>query len=666
MNRILPLPQQVVDRIAAGEVIQRPFSAVKELLENAVDAGATQITVTVKTASSFIQVQDNGKGIHPDDFGLICHRFNTSKLRQFDDLKQMSTYGFRGEALSSITHVAKVTITSQQPGAQVSLRAEYADGKMTSPSPVKVAGNPGTTITIEDLFYNVPQRLRGLKSSGEEMAKIMEVVAKYALLYSGKVGFVCKRAGVHTPDVHTTGNDATVTVGENVRKLFGGDVAKELVELKVGLGGGGGDLHGWVTNPNFSRKRGEFVLFINGRLVDSPALKRTCDACYHECLPKGTHPFVMLVLNLPMDAVDVNIHPTKREVAFLREEEICLALAVELKAKLLSGSQSRTFETSRLVSSPAAAAAAATTTPTAAAAHELRGKTPPSKQVRTDFQNASGGLERFLVSSSLPPPQPAASPTKRGNHKLIVENGDALELESVHALCEQVRREESASTTSCLRRSVFVGVVDHQFSLVQYDTSLVVVDHVKLGEEALYQRVLEQFGRFEAIHVSPPIDLLELVGNRDRYVQALLAKRALLHEYFHITITAQGQVETLPRLYADHVPLPRALPKLFCHLGGDAEIDWTNELLCFQGVARLLAAAYAQVPEFRALIHTNPDQDSVVSVADRTTLQYQVKNLVFPLIRRHLVVPEALADPSHRAVVPLAKLEQLYKIFERC
>ncbi|KAH9257933.1 hypothetical protein BASA81_003351 [Batrachochytrium salamandrivorans] len=626
MNRILPLPQQVVDRIAAGEVIQRPFSAVKELIENSVDAGATQITVTVKTASSFIQVQDNGKGIHPDDFGLICHRFNTSKLRQFDDLKQMSTYGFRGEALSSITHVAKVTITSQQSGAQVSLRAEFADGKMTSPCPSKVAGNPGTTITIEDLFYNVPQRLRGLKSSGEEMAKIMEVVAKYALLYSGKVGFVCKRAGVHTPDVHTTGHSATVV--DNVRKLFGGEVAKELVELQVALDGG--DLHGWVTNPNFSRKRGEFVLFINGRLVDSSALKRTCDACYQECLPKGTHPFVMLVLSLPLDAVDVNIHPTKREVAFLREEEICLALAVELKAKLLSGSQSRTFETSKLVSFP---------TTTAAALDEFRVKTPPSKQVRTDFQHASGGLERFLVSSSCPLPPKSATPIK--SNKLIVESGDALELESVHALCERVTREGNATTTNCLRRSVFVGVVDHQFSLVQYDTSLVVMDHVKLGEEALYQRVLEQFGRFEAIHVSPPIDLLELVGNRDKHAQVLLTKRALLHEYFHITITAQGQVETLPRLYADHVPLPRALPKLFRNLGGDAEMDWTNELSCFQGVARQLAAAYAQVPEFRALTSPRAGDDSV-SVADRTTLQYQIKNLVFPLIRRHLVVPEAL------------------------
>ena len=183
---IRKLDEVVVNRIAAGEVIQRPANAIKEMLENSIDAGSKSITVTVRGGGlKMLQIQDNGTGIRKEDMNIVAERFTTSKLREFSDLTNIATYGFRGEALASISHVAHLTILTKTRDSPCGYKCGYRDSVMeTGPSPV--AANQGTTITVEDLFYNIPNRRAALRSPTEEHNKIADVVTKYASATKGE------------------------------------------------------------------------------------------------------------------------------------------------------------------------------------------------------------------------------------------------------------------------------------------------------------------------------------------------------------------------------------------------------------------------------------------------------------------------------------------------
>uniref|UniRef100_A0AAQ4NQ76 DNA mismatch repair protein Mlh1 C-terminal domain-containing protein n=1 Tax=Gasterosteus aculeatus aculeatus TaxID=481459 RepID=A0AAQ4NQ76_GASAC len=217
------LDETVVNRIAAGEVIQRPANAVKEMIENCLDAKSTNIQVTVKDGGlKLLQIQDNGTGIRREDMDIVCERFTTSKLQTFEDLSAIATYGFRGEALASVSHVAHVTITTKTADAKCAHRASYSDGKLKAP-PKACAGNQGTQILVEDLFYNVSTRRKALKSPSDEYSRIVEVVSRYAIHNSGK-SFSVKKQGETVADVRTLPNASVV---DNIRGVFGNAVSRK-------------------------------------------------------------------------------------------------------------------------------------------------------------------------------------------------------------------------------------------------------------------------------------------------------------------------------------------------------------------------------------------------------------------------------------------------------
>lgn len=349
---IRKLDETVVNRIAAGEVIQRPANALKEMIENSLDAKSSSVGVTVKSGGlKLLQIQDNGCGVRKEDMGIVCERFTTSKLSKFEDLSSISTYGFRGEALASISHVAHVTITTKTATSNCAFKACYSDGKLVpqrpgmSADPKPCAGNKGTQITVEDLFYNVATRRKALKSPGEEYSKILDVVSKYAIHNSG-VAFTCKKQGESKADVRTQTN---ASVQDNIRAIYGAAVARELLEvvcdnLKLGF-----KMKGYVTNANYSVKKLQFLLFINHRLVDSTALRKALESIYEAYLPKGTHPFIYMSLEISPNNVDVNVHPTKHEVHFLHEEAIIEAVQKAVEEKLLGSNSSRTYYTQALL-----------------------------------------------------------------------------------------------------------------------------------------------------------------------------------------------------------------------------------------------------------------------------------------------------------------------------
>lgn len=338
-TKIRKLDEVVVNRIAAGEIIQRPANALKELIENSLDAKATNIQIIVKEGGmKLLQIQDNGTGIRKDDMDIVCERFTTSKLQQFEDLKQISTFGFRGEALASISHVALLTITTKTSDEKCAYRATYIDSKLKEP-PKPCAGNQGTTITIENLFYNVATRRKALSNSSEEFTKIMDVVVKYAI-HNPKVGFILKKHGETTPQVRTTYNSTKIN---NIRILYGNPVARELLEIELQDESYQFKMHALITNPNYTSKRMTYLLFINNRLVESTSIKKMLEETYTLYLPKKTHPFCYISLEINSNNVDVNVHPTKHEVRFLHEDSIIEKIKFALDEKLSGDSASRTF-----------------------------------------------------------------------------------------------------------------------------------------------------------------------------------------------------------------------------------------------------------------------------------------------------------------------------------
>ncbi|KAK1064875.1 DNA mismatch repair protein Mlh1, partial [Friedmanniomyces endolithicus] len=336
-RRIRALHEDVVNKIAAGEIIVAPVHALKELIENAVDAGSTSLEILVKDGGlKLLQITDNGCGINKDDMAILCERFTTSKLKAFEDLTSIGTYGFRGEALASISHIAHLTVTTKTADSSCAWKAQYASGKLApakpgqSAEPKACAGRQGTQITVEDLFYNVPTRRRAFRSASEEYAKIADQVGRYAVHCKG-VAFQCKKhgdagAGIAVP--------ATATVRDRIRIVHSSAIANELIEFELSNAQYGFNTEGLVSNANYSGKRTALLLFINHRSVESSTIKRAIEHTYSTFLPKGGKPFVYLSLEIDPARVDINVHPTKREVNFLNEEEIIELICGDIRTRL--------------------------------------------------------------------------------------------------------------------------------------------------------------------------------------------------------------------------------------------------------------------------------------------------------------------------------------------
>ena len=306
-GRIRPLSQFVADQIAAGEVVERPASVVKELLENSLDAGAKTVRVEVEEAGvRRVRVRDDGVGIHPDDLPLAVSRHATSKIASAADLNGVATLGFRGEALASAGSVARLTITSRPANADSAWQITVSGGEQREPRP---AAHPlGTTVDVEDLFFNTPARRKFLKTERTELLHIQEAVKRIALA-NHDVGFELA-AGSRSLEAL-----AGTTVARRVGALFGEAFMSESVA--VDESGGGMRLWGWVGLPTHSdRRAARQHFFVNGRAVRDRLAGHAVRQAYRDVLFHGRHPVFVLFFECPPAEVDVNVHPTKDEVRF--------------------------------------------------------------------------------------------------------------------------------------------------------------------------------------------------------------------------------------------------------------------------------------------------------------------------------------------------------------
>ncbi len=322
------LPPEIASQIAAGEVIERPASVVKELLENALDAGARSISITVEEAGQrLIEVSDDGRGIPADELALAVERHATSKLSQTADLFQIQTLGFRGEALASIGSVARMSLTSAAAGAPAGAFLRVEGGQVYPP---EAAGAPvGTVARVEDLFYNVPARLKFLKSDVTERRLIDNLVTRYALAYP-QVRFRLVQEG--RPALQTSGRGERREV---LAALYGAEIARQMLEVlsdEAGL-----HVHGFISPSSLTRPhRREMFFFVNGRPVQDAALSAALTRGYHTLLMVGRFPLATLMIDLPPEAVDVNVHPTKAEVRFRQPEQIFSGVQNAVRRALLA------------------------------------------------------------------------------------------------------------------------------------------------------------------------------------------------------------------------------------------------------------------------------------------------------------------------------------------
>ena len=319
------LPDHVANQIAAGEVIQRPSSAVKELIENAVDAGATQIQLIIKDAGkTLIQVIDNGKGMSPTDLRMAFERHATSKIRLAEDLFQLDTKGFRGEALASIAAVAHVEAHSRPEDAEVASSIQI-EGTTVVSQEVSVAPK-GTSIAIKNLFFNIPARRNFLKTDAVELRHIIDEFQRVALAHPD-LAFSLLHNGSELfdlPKANLKRRLSQVMGGKFEEKIVAIDEQTPLVQVK-----------GYLVKPNFAKKsRGQQFFFVNQRFIKSPFLHHALCAAFEGLLKEGYQPGYFIFLQVSPEHIDINIHPTKTEIKFEDEQSLYAILKSAVKHSL--------------------------------------------------------------------------------------------------------------------------------------------------------------------------------------------------------------------------------------------------------------------------------------------------------------------------------------------
>ena len=314
MKRIHQLSRQLINQIAAGEVIERPASVVKELVENSLDAGATKIEVEVSKDCLSIRVSDNGSGIHPDDIELAFLKHATSKIEKSEDLFDIHTMGFRGEALASIISIAKVTCKTRTKDNETGTQVECEESNVKR---MPCACAIGTTMEVKDLFYNTPVRQKFLKSERTELAVIAEILQSIAIA-NPNVSITLVNDG-KTP-VKTSGSGDLLCV---LTEIYSNSIATEL--KKINKTDELAKLHttGFCSTPDFTRSTKKSIyVFVNNRVVKCPVILKAIDTAYKNMLPAGKYPFVCINLEIPAEDVDVNVHPTKKEVRYKNPNQI--------------------------------------------------------------------------------------------------------------------------------------------------------------------------------------------------------------------------------------------------------------------------------------------------------------------------------------------------------
>jgi DNA mismatch repair protein MLH1 len=638
---------------------------------------------------------------------ILCERFTTSKLKAFEDLTSIGTYGFRGEALASISHIAHLKVSTRTKESSCAWEAHYSDGKLASPKPGQSAepkpkaGRQGTQITVEDLFYNIPSRRRAFRSASEEYAKILELVGKYAVHCVG-VSFSCKKAGDNSGS--SVSVPASATIKDRIRQLHGSAVANELVSLKSEDDRWGFKCDGWISNANYSAKRTGMLLFINHRSVESAVIKKSVEQAYATFLPKGGHPFFYLSLEIEPARVDVNVHPTKREVHFLNEDEIVAMICDDIRTSLSNVDTSRSFMTQSLLSNPKVPfatpmkqTAPIAVTPTTGDVSDFsasRASNTVSKRANENNLIRTDASARKITSMLQPQRTVDEGPNDDDEMEYEVTEKEqmACRLTSVKELRAEVRDAMHNELTDIISTHTFVGIVDEQkrIAAIQGGVKLFLVDYGMLCNEYFYQVGLTDFANYGTIRFNPPLsleDLLKVAVEQEKKIagdegdeldwdevvetvkEAIIGKSALLQEYFSMEITDEGELCSIPLLIKGYTPSLAKLPQFLLRLG--PHVNWNEEKGCFQTLLRELASFYVPeslpLPPSTAVDGSGDGEQQKVEedpeiTARRAKVREAIEHVIFPACKARLLATKGML----KGVMEIANLKGLYRVFERC
>ena len=570
----------------------------------------------------------------------MCERHTTSKLVHFEDLLSMKTFGFRGEALSAISIAGHLMIVSRTKDSPCGYKMEYSNGKPLFKEPKPLAANLGTIITLENLFSNMLLRKNSLKSASEEYNLIVDLITKYAIQFSNFVSFTLCREKESTADVYTSSENQTL---DNIRILYGKEVANELKAVATNSTQNIFQMTGFISSVSYSTKKLTFILFINDRLVDCAPLKRSIEAVYSNYLTKGSHPFLYMSIKMDPNILDVNVHPTKKEVLFLYDEHIISEITNCIEVKLAATTNSAPVQ---INSSLSILSESVLVKKPSLNKSSPRKSTNPSDKVRTDPKNQK--LDEVWSRQEL------STKTGVNNYKRNIE------LTSVIQLRKEIDNQVS-NLGDIFKNSCFVGCASKESILIQHESQLVVFNYQKVTQELFYQLYLEDFGNFGYIHFGQGHhikDLLKLYYQAhasscqdktiDEVCEALTHERirSMVDDYFSLSINEEGKLTALPLLIDGHTPNIYKLPNFIYQLGH--HVCWTKEKECFKQFGQALADFYSHPPS--------------EYLEDDQKFKNMVQFIIYPKIKK--VLKPSCELEEHFKVI--TKLNDLYKVFERC
>ncbi|MFN4214248.1 DNA mismatch repair endonuclease MutL [Exiguobacterium sp.] len=458
MGIIQELPEQLANRIAAGEVVERPASVVKELVENAIDAGATKIEVELEEAGiRLIKVRDNGHGFYEEDAARAFLRHATSKIRDEHDLFRIRTLGFRGEALASIASVSHVTLKSRR-AEEVGFEMTLQGGVVTETIPA--ATNVGTEITVSQLFFNTPARLKYLKTSATELASITDTLNRIALSHPEV------RLSAFHEDKELLRTNGNGDVKQAMLAIYGRQVASQIVTATSKTNDY--SLSAYLVRPEVTRSNKQYVtLILNGRSIKNFALTQSVLDGYHTLLPIGRYPIAVLEVRMDPMLIDVNVHPTKREVRLSKEKELC---------QLIRETVQLTLREQRLI-------------PSVQSKPKLQPERVQSEQERLDFTVERSPEVKEPVEWNYPlPREPITSPSQWSPTPLVQD--EPREREAFEAPRAEKREER-------LPPLDIIGQLHASYIVCGAEDGMYVIDQHAAQERIKYELFYEQLGRPE-------------------------------------------------------------------------------------------------------------------------------------------------------------------------
>ncbi len=472
MGRIVCLDSNTVNKIAAGEVVERPASVAKELLDNALDARATRITITLEQGGrGLVQVSDDGTGMPPEDLPLAVQRHATSKLQVIEDLLRVDTLGFRGEALAAIAAVSRLSITSRETSSDVGHRLEIVDGKCGPVRPV--AAPVGTSVAAAALFHNTPARREFLRSPQVERRAILDVVTTYALAHP-QLRLLLRDDGRDLLDLRPA-----ATLRERAAALLGRPVVTHLADF--GAERDAVRVEGLAGKPPFGhRNRSQQFVFVNGRPVRDRTISFAIAHAYRHALDHERYPVVVLFLSLPPDHVDVNVHPTKREVRF-RDERLLHSVVVRALRDAIGPLQTTDLETL-----PRPERTASILKPWSEAGPSETYPAPPAPCAHADGVR----LAEALLGTTAPPSLEAATAGRAGGRAteeaVVPAGGDT----SGAATGATLLFESPARRPELAGDETLYWQMHNAYVLIQIKNGIVVVDQHAAHERVLYDRAV--------------------------------------------------------------------------------------------------------------------------------------------------------------------------------